>query len=145
MLSHNSNLRHTSVQAMNKSQAPTRACAVNRIPLNLPSPARIEGSATCGTDPLAVDVGLAASANPEGGPADVVEITVDDGARLVEVEFEDELAVPSPKLTLTIDVGVTTLLDVLVFVLVVDGVDELGLGLGLGLDVDERAGEAACA
>ena len=101
------------------------------------------GSATRGTAPLAVDVGLAASATPEGGPGDVVGITGDDGARLGEVELEDELVVPSPKLTLTIDVGVMTLLDVLVFVLVAGVVDLLGLGLGL--EVDEGDGEAACA
>ncbi len=144
MAAHGSNLHAHSFQAINKSQTPTKACAVNTIPLSLPSPARMPGSAIRGAAPLALDVGLAASATPEGGPADVVEITV-DGARLVEFEFEAELVVASPKLTLTIDDGVTTLLDVLVFVLVVDVDEGLGLGLGLGLDVDEGAAEAACA
>ena len=99
------------------------------------------GSATRGPAPLAVDVALAASATPEEGVLEVVEITVDDGARLVEVEFKEVLVFPSPKSTLTIDVGVTTLLDVLVFVLVADVVD--GLELLVELVVDEGGSEAA--
>ena len=95
------------------------------------------GSPTLGPAPLAVDVALAASATPEGGLLDVVVITVDGGARLVEVEFKEVLVFPSPKSTLKIDVGVTTLLDELVFVLVADVVD------GLELVVDEGGSEAA--
>lgn len=67
-------------------------------------------------------MGLAASA-AAGGPLD----------GHVEVKFEELLDFPNPKSTLTTGVGVTELLEVLVFV-----------GDGLELELDEGGSGAAC-